>query len=240
MPGGHTPGAATTTAFCLCNRCGPMVIAVIRHANSATKVAVVRAYRLISRPPNPVHSPKKPLGHHTSPARRIRLDGCGHTPPMTKLAWWGAVAIAASLFAPPEASWVWPVGGNQVIVRDFIAPETPWGPGHRGIDIDASHSPTLRAPVSGRLRFVGGVVNRGVVTIETREGFLVSMEPVTIGLPSGSMVRAGQAIGTVDSGHCRSRCLHLGLRIDGHYVSPATFLGVERRAILFPWAHALG
>lgn len=159
---------------------------------------------------------------------------------MTRHAWWGAVALLASLFTPPEASWVWPVGGNQLIVRDFIAPETPWGPGHRGIDIDASHSATLRAPVSGRLRFVGAVVNRGVVTIETSDGFLVSMEPVTIDLPSGSMVRAGQNIGSVDSGHCPSRCLHLGLRIDGHYVSPAAFLGVERRAVLFPWVQARG
>ena len=240
MPGGHTPGAATTTAFCLCNRCGPMVIAVIRHANSATKVAVGRAYPLISRPPNPVHSSDQPLDHHLSPARRIRLDDRGDTASMPRNSWWVAVALVASLFAPPEASWVWPVGGNQVIIRDFIAPETPWGPGHRGIDIDASHSPTLRAPVSGRLRFVGGVVNRGVVTIETREGFLVSMEPVTIDLPSGTMVRAGQKIGTVDSGHCPRRCLHLGLRIDSQYVSPAAFLGVERRAVLFPWVQALG
>lgn len=150
------------------------------------------------------------------------------------------MALLASLFAPPEAMWVWPVGGHHLIVRDFVAPETPWGPGHRGIDIDASASPTLRAPVSGRLRFVGDVVSRGVVTIETSEGYLVSMEPVTIDLPSGSRVNAGQVIGSVDSGHCRTRCLHLGLRIDGHYVSPARFLGVERRAVLLPWAHALG
>jgi len=159
---------------------------------------------------------------------------------MKTTSWWGALAVLASLFAPPEARWVWPVGGDHVIVRDFIAPETPWGPGHRGVDIDASHSPVLRAPVSGRLRFVGDVVNRGVVTIHTPEGFLVSMEPVTITLPSGSIVKAGQAIGTVDTGHCPKRCIHLGLRIDGHYVSPASFLGVERRAVLFPWVHARG
>jgi len=127
-----------------------------------------------------------------------------------------------------------------VILRDFVAPETPWGPGHRGVDLDASSSATLRAPVAGRLRFVGEVVSRGVVTIETPEGYLVSMEPVSIDLPSGSRVRAGQIIGSVNSGHCRSRCLHLGLRIDGDYVSPATFLGVERRAILMPWTHARG
>jgi murein DD-endopeptidase MepM/ murein hydrolase activator NlpD len=148
--------------------------------------------------------------------------------------------VAMGLFEPPAPTWVWPVGGQQVIVRDFVAPETPWGPGHRGIDIDASGSAALRAPVSGRLRFIGEVVSRGVVTIETSEGYLVSMEPVTIDLPSGSRVRAGQVIGSIDSGHCRSRCLHLGLRIEGNYVSPAGFLGVERRAVLLPWTQALG
>jgi len=159
---------------------------------------------------------------------------------MRKTVWWGLLAVIMGLFEPPAPSWVWPVGGQQVIIRDFIAPETPWGPGHRGIDIDVSASPTLRAPVAGRLRFRGNVVDRGVVTIETSEGFLVSMEPVTIDLPSGSLVTAGQAIGSVDSGHCPRRCLHLGLRIDGRYVSPATFLGVERRAVLLPWTQALG
>jgi murein DD-endopeptidase MepM/ murein hydrolase activator NlpD len=159
---------------------------------------------------------------------------------MKKHAWWAVLAVLASLFSAPDPSWVWPVGGKPVIVRDFIAPETPWGPGHRGVDIDASASATLRAPVPGRLRFLGEVVSRGVVTIETAEGFLVSMEPVTVDLPPGSTVRAGQVIGSVDSGHCARRCLHLGLRIDGHYVSPAVFLGIERRAVLLPWTHARG
>lgn len=159
---------------------------------------------------------------------------------MQGVSWWAVVAVLVGLFQPSPASWVWPVGGAHIIVRDFIAPETPWGPGHRGIDIDVSGSSTLRAPVSGRLRFRGDVVNRGVVTIETREGHLVSMEPVTISLPSGSTVRAGQVIGSVDPGHCPTRCLHLGLRIGGEYVSPVRFLGYERRAHLMPWVQARG
>jgi len=144
-------------------------------------------------------------------------------------------SVIASLFSPPEATWEWPTSGSHLIVRDFDAPQTPWGPGHRGVDIAASGSTTLRAPVSGTLRFAGQVVSRGVVTIETREGFLVSMEPVTTTLEPGSSVRAGQSIGIIESGHCPTRCVHLGLRIDGNYVSPLAFLGHERRAVLMPW-----
>jgi murein DD-endopeptidase MepM/ murein hydrolase activator NlpD len=130
---------------------------------------------------------------------------------------------------------VWPTRGDRAVVRDFVAPQTPWGPGHRGIDIDASGSAALIAPVSGRLRFVGDVVSRGVVTIETADGFLVSMEPVTVELAPGTRVRAGQVIGVIETGHCARRCVHLGLRIEGQYVSPARFLGIERRAQLLPW-----
>jgi murein DD-endopeptidase MepM/ murein hydrolase activator NlpD len=240
MPGGHTPGAATTTAFCLRNRCGPMAIAVIRHANSATEVAVERAYRDMSASPKPVHTPDARGFSLSDEFSLPKASKVRHARAMIKMAWWSLIAAVLGLFEPPAASWVWPVGGDQIIVRDFVAPETPWGAGHRGIDIDASASATLLAPTSGRLRFVGDVVSRGVVTIETSQGFLVSMEPVTIDLPSGSMVRAGQVMGSVDSGHCRSRCLHLGLRIDRDYVSPTAFLGVQRRAVLLPWAHARG
>jgi murein DD-endopeptidase MepM/ murein hydrolase activator NlpD len=146
------------------------------------------------------------------------------------------VTALLGLFSPPAASWVWPVAGQHAIVRDFHAPQTPWGPGHRGIDIAVSNTETLFAPVGGRLRFVGDVVDRGVVTIETTDGFLISMEPVTIDLPAGSVVRAGQVIGAVEPGHCASRCLHVGLRIAGQYVSPARFFGYERLAVLQPWS----
>lgn len=143
--------------------------------------------------------------------------------------------VALSLFEPPPALWDWPVTGPHRILRDFDAPRSPWGPGHRGIDIELASGKALLAPVSGRLRFQGEVVDRGVVTIETSDGYLVSMEPVSVVLPKGSRVRQGQIIGEVASGHCRVRCLHLGLRIDGEYRSPAAFLGYERRALLVPW-----
>lgn len=147
-----------------------------------------------------------------------------------------SVVASLGLFLPPPAIWLWPVGGEHRIVRDFVAPETPWGPGHRGIDVDASSAVTLFAPVSGSIHFVGDVVSRGVVTIRAAEGVLVSMEPVTLELERGTRVRAGQAIGVVESGHCRPRCLHLGVRVGGSYVSPARFFGYERRAVLVPWS----
>jgi murein DD-endopeptidase MepM/ murein hydrolase activator NlpD len=146
-----------------------------------------------------------------------------------------SLLVAFGLFDPPPALWDWPVSGPHRILRDFDAPDSPWGPGHRGIDIEVTSGRALLAPVSGRLRFQGEVVDRGVVTIETAEGHLVSMEPVSVDLPPGSRVRQGQIIGEVAPGHCRVYCLHLGLRINGEYHSPTVFLGYERRALLIPW-----
>lgn len=143
--------------------------------------------------------------------------------------WWGVVG----LFDPPPGVWLWPVSGAHLVVRDFDAPDSPWGAGHRGVDIRATAA-TLRAPVSGRVHFTGDVAGRGVVTIRTGEGWLVSMEPVIIDPDVGTRVNAGEVIGEVASGHCPRRCVHLGLRIDGHYHSPLRYFGYERRARLLP------
>lgn len=139
--------------------------------------------------------------------------------------------VVTGLFQPPDPVWRWPVDSAPLVVRDFVAPETPWGPGHRGIDVAARAGTRVIAPVSGTIHFSGDVAGRGVVTIRTPEGHLVSMEPVAISV-DGKSVRAGRAIGHVAHGHCAGGCLHIGLRVEGEYRSPARELGILRRAIL--------
>jgi len=145
---------------------------------------------------------------------------------------WSVILVAlAGLLTGPEASWVWPVKHSHAVVRPFDAPDSPWGAGHRGIDLVASKGDRVIAPVSGTIHFSGRVVNRGIITIKTDEGHLVSIEPVVATITSGS-VRAGEPIGTVGSGHCQGGCLHIGLRVGGEYRSPAAELGVLCRAVL--------
>ena len=143
-----------------------------------------------------------------------------------------AVALLG-LLTPPAPVWDWPVDDKPAVVRDFQAPLTPWGAGHRGLDLRARPGTTVIAPVSGKIHFSGSVVTRGVVTIETAEGWLVSMEPVHVELDSSRVVR-GEEIGRVQRGHCPGGCLHIGLRIDGQYRSPARELGILRRSTLKP------
>lgn len=141
------------------------------------------------------------------------------------------IALSGLLLAPP-ATWKWPVDHPPKVVRDFAAPLTEWGPGHRGLDLDAPVGSSVRAPVAGRIWFADRVATRGVVTIRTDQGHLVSMEPVITQVQAGQRVRAGQRVGTVASGHCRGGCLHIGLRVEGEYRSPALELGILRRAVL--------
>ena len=135
--------------------------------------------------------------------------------------------------APGEGTWRWPVDPPRSIARPFIAPPTPYAAGHRGIDIRAPAG-VLYAPAAGVVHFAGVVVDRPVLSIDHGGGVLSSYEPVTTGLVEGDPVARGDVIGTVLPGHCATVCVHLGVRVDGQYVSPLRFLGGIPRAILLP------
>ena len=160
------------------------------------------------------------------------LSDSSHPGLVSVVFWW--LVFSSLLPAPADAVWVWPTTGPQQVVRDFEAPLTPWGPGHRGLDLAAS-SDLVVAPVSGTVSFEGFVVDRGVLTITTLDGWKVSMEPVNTELDIGAHVTRGDVLGNLHEGHCDKRCLHIGLRVDDRYRSPARELGVEQRAVLLPW-----
>ena len=142
-----------------------------------------------------------------------------------------APALAALLvLAPP---WGWPVDPPHVIVRPYLAPETPYSAGHRGIDI-AAPGGTVYAPADGIVHFAGVVVDRPVLSIEHPGGVLTSYEPVVTPLVAGAPVERGQVIGTVLPGHCASPCLHFGVRVGGQYASPLAWLGGVEPAVLLP------
>ena len=145
---------------------------------------------------------------------------------------WIVLSLVASFLQPPAPTWMWPVDATPAVVRDFDAPASEWGPGHRGLDLAARPGTTVRAPVSGSVSFSGRVVDRVVITITTAEGHKVTVEPVELDQEPPSRIRAGERIGRVAPGHCARGCLHIGLRVDDQYRSPARELGIERRAVL--------
>jgi murein DD-endopeptidase MepM/ murein hydrolase activator NlpD len=124
------------------------------------------------------------------------------------------------------------VDGSHAVVRPYVAPSSDYGAGHRGIDLISGTE--LRAPADGVVHFAGVVVDRGVLSIDHGGGVLSSYEPVTTTLEAGDIVHRGEVIGEIQPGHCAHLCLHLGVRVDGEYVSPLNYLGGVPRAVLLP------
>lgn len=131
--------------------------------------------------------------------------------------------------------WGWPVDPPR-LVRTFVAPETRYSAGHRGVDIAAVIDAEVVAPADGTVHFVGQVAGRPVVSLRHAGGFVSSIEPVASSLSAGDSVSRSQPIGTVWHGefHCASPCVHFGVRLLGEYVSPLLLLDRIPRSVLLP------
>jgi len=64
---------------------------------------------------------------------------------------------------PQVGAWAWPVQGP--VIRGFAPPDTPFGAGHRGIDIAAAPGTPILAPEAGTVSFAGRVGGELFVTI---------------------------------------------------------------------------
>ncbi|WP_317229512.1 M23 family metallopeptidase [Clavibacter sp. MX14-G9D] len=122
------------------------------------------------------------------------------------------------------------------VTRPFEEPSTPYGPGHRGIDIAAAPGTEVRSPADGVVSFAGMVVDRPVVSIQHADGLVSSMEPVVPGVSTGDAVSAGQVVGSLAEAprHEPDGGLHLGARLHGGYVDPQALLAGLRHAVLLP------
>jgi len=129
--------------------------------------------------------------------------------------------------APALASgtWTWPVTGP--VIRGFDPPESPFGSGHRGIDIAAAFGTTVVAPAPGRVSFAGSVAGRLFVTVDHGGGLLSTCSFLSgIAVRRGDLVAAGQPLGQSGSGHPGDVVpnVHFGVRLNGVYVDPLDYL----------------
>ena len=135
-------------------------------------------------------------------------------------------SVPASAATDPVGRW--PLQPPPEVVAPFDAPESTWGPGHRGVDLLGTPGLTVRAALPGRVAFVGTIAGRGVVVVDhgpTRTTY----EPVASGLAPGGRVAAGDPIGTLGllGSHCFPRaCLHWGwIRGRETYLDPLRLVG---------------
>jgi len=130
-----------------------------------------------------------------------------------------------------DGSWAWPIAdGRPDNSGLFDAPDSPYGRGHRGIDIPTLAGAEVSAVAPGVVTFAGTVAGVGVVTVD-HGGERSTYQPVNASVEQGDDVESGALLGTVQAGpgHCATPCLHLG-RIENQkdaYLDPLERLSVR-------------
>lgn len=122
-------------------------------------------------------------------------------------------------------TWDWPVTGP--VVRGFDPPTSPFGAGHRGIDIAVPFGTPILAPEAATVTFAGRVGGELFVTLDHGGGLSSTYSWLSsAAVREGDVVAIGQSIGTTGAGHPGSTLphLHLGVRLDGEYVDPLGYL----------------
>lgn len=141
-----------------------------------------------------------------------------------------SVEPGASGAPVPRVGTVWPVGARPTVVRGWNPPATPYGPGHRGVDLAASSGSPVRAVAPGTVVFAGRVAGQGVVSVALdgtgSPALRTTYEPVRPTVERGDRVTAGQVVGVLETGagHCTGPCLHWGLRRASTYLDPLSLL----------------
>jgi len=136
-----------------------------------------------------------------------------------------AGAIVASAAVGPS-NWTWPVPGP--ILDPFDPPDTPFGAGHRGIDIAASPGTTVVAPEAAVVTFAGKVGGHLFVTLDHGGGLESTYSWVgSVLVRRGDLVGRAQPIATTGFGHPGKTPahLHLGVRLADAYQDPLGYLG---------------
>ena len=95
--------------------------------------------------------------------------------------------LAGAVPARAAGTWAWPVVGP--VVRGFDPPSSPYGAGHRGIDIAVPVGTLVVAPAAGVVTFAGAVAGRLYVTIDHGGGVLS-----TCSFLSSALVRKGDTV----------------------------------------------
>ncbi len=129
----------------------------------------------------------------------------------------------------PAVARNWPVGVRPAVLRGWEPPATPYGPGHRGVDLAAAGGAPVWAVAAGRVSFAGPVAGRGVVSLELAgtgdPPLRTTYAPVEAVVEEGDVVAAGEVLGSVQpaGSHCTG-CLHWGLLRGDVYLNPLSLL----------------
>lgn len=144
----------------------------------------------------------------------------------------GAPPAPPPIVGPPSSqpsypTGVWPLSPRPAVVSGFDPPDSRYGAGHRGVDLEGRPGQPVLAAAGGTVTFAGSLAGRGVVVV-SHGATRTTYEPVRSEVAVGDAVAAGQVIGTLQAtaGHCwPATCLHWGLIEGETYLNPLTLVG---------------
>ena len=142
----------------------------------------------------------------------------------------------------PEPVGVWPLAPQPEVVRGFDPPDSPYGAGHRGVDLAGTPGQRVRSALPGTVTYAGTLAGRGVVVVD-HGSTRTTYEPVTASVSVGEPLAAGARIGTLQlaGSHCFPRaCLHWGWirSADDVYLDPLRLVGAGPVRLLPLWRDA--
>jgi murein DD-endopeptidase MepM/ murein hydrolase activator NlpD len=135
------------------------------------------------------------------------------------------LSVASAAVPVADGNWAWPVRGP--VIHGFEPPETPFGSGHRGIDVAVPVGTIVVAPEAGLVAFSGKVGGQLFVTLDHGGGLTSTYSWLSQTLVrKGDAVPRGAPIAHTGQGHAGASVphLHLGVRLDGSYLDPMEFL----------------
>jgi murein DD-endopeptidase MepM/ murein hydrolase activator NlpD len=153
-------------------------------------------------------------------------------------------APAAGLDGPADSTdtdpvGVWPLVPEPEVTEGFDPPESPYGAGHRGVDLAGAQGQQVRAALAGTVTYAGPLAGRGVVVVD-HGSTRTTYEPVAASVSVGVVLAAGDRIGSLrlPGSHCFPRaCLHWGWirNADNVYLDPLRLVGAGPVRLLPLW-----
>jgi murein DD-endopeptidase MepM/ murein hydrolase activator NlpD len=132
---------------------------------------------------------------------------------------------------------VWPLVPQPAVVDGFDPPDSPYGAGHRGVDLAGAPGQPVRTALPGTVTYAGPLAGRGVVVVEHGSP-LTTSAPVAASVSVGAVLAAGDRIGTLQlpGSHCFPRaCLHWGWIRGETYLDPLRLVGAGPVRLLPLW-----
>ncbi|HEX3779032.1 MAG TPA: M23 family metallopeptidase [Pseudonocardiaceae bacterium] len=146
----------------------------------------------------------------------------------------------------PTAHFSWPLPPPHPVLRPFQPPATPYGPGHRGVDLGGSIGEPVLAAGDGLVLFAGPLFGCDLISIEHPGGLRTTYTPVAPTVRVGQEVQRRQVIGSLlaaapgcpeevgNTGSGPPVFLYWGVHRDRDYLDPTRL--VETGDIrLLPW-----